>query len=144
MTRAAAGDAPAGGLQQQLMETQQLLQERLDELNSELEIKNRLLARNLLEKERERNKQRQILDSMSSAVLMVELDGRITEANPSACELLGLGTLPAAVNGNLPAALARVLEDVIRENAVVEEDQFRLQQEREDHVFRLRCKLVGD
>ncbi len=128
----------------ELLLTRELLQERLDELNGELERKNRLLARNLLEKERERNMQQQILDNMASAVLMAGLDGRITEANPAACSLLQLPDLPAVAHDSLPRALAEVLEEVIRENRVIEQDQFRLQEAEEERIFRLRCRLVGD
>ena len=140
--------APQGAdprqLAEQLHHTQQLLQQRLDDLNRELERKNQLLARHLLETERVGNKLMQILNSMSSAVLMIELDGRLSEANPQARVLLGLPAGPARATDVLPAELARVVDDVIREARELRLDDFQWEHDEQELRLRVLCRLVPD
>lgn len=131
-------------LAEQLHRTQQLLQQRLDDLNRELERKNQLLARHLLETERVGNKLKQILDSMSSAVLMIELDGTLSEANPRARELLGLDHPPGPVTDHLPPELASVVETVIREAGEVSLDDLHWTAGELELRLRVLCRLVRD
>jgi signal transduction histidine kinase len=140
----APGAPDPRGLAEQLYRTQQLLQQRLDELNRELELKNQLLARHLLETERVGNKLKQILDGMSSAVLMIELDGTLSEANPRARELLGLPAGPVPVAAHLPPELARVVDGVIREAGEHSLDDLHWSAGELELRLRVLCRLVCD
>lgn len=136
--RPAGAGADSRALAEQLYRTQQLLQQRLDELNRELDRKNQLLARHLLETERVGNKLKQILDSMSSAVLMIELDGSLSEANPRARALLGLP------ERSLPAELAAVVDTVIREAGEQCLDDLHWCEGEDELRLRVLCRLVRD
>ncbi|MCA9786318.1 MAG: PAS domain-containing protein, partial [Candidatus Cloacimonetes bacterium] len=90
------------------------------------------------------NKLMQILNSMSSAVLMIELDGRLSEANPQARVLLGLPAGPARATDVLPAELARVVDDVIREARELRLDDFQWEHDEQELRLRVLCRLVPD
>jgi signal transduction histidine kinase len=112
----------------------------------EIELKDRFLAVNLLEMERTKGKFRQVLASMSGAVLMIELDGYLSAANPLACSLLGLkNDFPVQASRVLPPALCRVLDEVVDEGKHIHHDEFSLKDsEGHDGTYRLECRLVTD
>lgn len=121
------------------------LKSRLDEQNRELELKDRLLTSNLLQMERVTGKLRQILASMSSAVLMIELDGYLSEANPRARKLLGIeGELPKLASTVLPEALQVILDEVVGEGRHVAMDEVLLEGAAGTQTIRVDCRLVRD
>lgn len=121
------------------------LERRLEELTRELEIKDRLLTGNLLQMERVAGKLRQILASMSSAVLMVELDGYLSEANPRARMLLNIeGELPILASAVLPEPLQNILDEVVGEGRHVSLDELLLEGRHGVQTLRVDCRLVRD
>jgi signal transduction histidine kinase len=118
----------------------------IEELERELELKDRLLAGNLLDTERVGNKLRQILAAMSSAVLMIELDGYISEANPKARELLDVeGNLPLLASNVLPEKLQDILDEVIGEGSHVQIDSLIVDTRDADSLtLKVDCRLVRD
>ncbi|MFA7330874.1 MAG: ATP-binding protein [Candidatus Delongbacteria bacterium] len=121
------------------------LERRLEELTRELEIKDRLLTGNLLQMERVAGKLRQILASMSSAVLMVELDGYLSEANPRARTLLNIeGELPILASAVLPEPLQNILDEVVGEGRHVSQDELLLEGRHGVQTLRVDCRLVRD
>ncbi len=122
------------------------LKHHVDELSRELELKDRLLAGNLLEMERVANKLRQILASMSSAVVMIELDGFVSEANPRARQLLGInGDLPQLASDCLPEKLQDILDEVVGEGRHVHIDALDLHEHGDSpSTLRVDCRLVRD
>ncbi|UCF86068.1 MAG: PAS domain S-box protein, partial [Desulfobacteraceae bacterium] len=67
----------------------QYLEQRVKELNIELENKNKVLERNLREKEEVRNHLRNILESVATGVVVVDLKGNITTFNRAAENITG-------------------------------------------------------
>ena len=122
-----------------------LLEERLEELTRELEIKDRLLTGNLLHMERLAGKLRQILASMSSAVLMIELDGYLSEANPRARLLLDIhDDLPLLASAVLPEPLQNIVDEVVGEGRHVSLDELLLEGSHGVQTLRVDCRLVRD
>ena len=64
------------------------IEQKVDELNSELARKNRELEQNLLEKERVRNYLSNIFESSAIGILVTDLNGQLTSINPTALRLL--------------------------------------------------------
>lgn len=123
----------------------QALELRLEELGRELEIKDRLLTGNLLQMERLAGKLRQILASMSSAVLMIELDGYLSEANPKARLLLDIqDDLPLLASAVLPEPLQNIVDEVVGEGRHVSLDALNLEGSRGVQCLRVDCRLVRD
>lgn len=121
------------------------LERKLEELGRELEIKDRLLTGNLLQMERLAGKLRQILASMSSAMLMVELDGYLSEANPRARTLLNIeGELPILASVVLPEPLQNILDEVVGEGRHVSRDALVLEGPHGAQTVRVDCRLVRD
>jgi PAS domain S-box-containing protein len=67
----------------------QQLEQRVKELNIELENKNIVLERNLREKEEVRNHLHNILESVATGVVVVDLKGNITAFNRAAEDITG-------------------------------------------------------
>ena len=67
----------------------QHLEQRVKELNVELENKNKMLERNLREKEEVRNHLHNILESVATGVVVVDLKGKITTFNRAAENITG-------------------------------------------------------
>ena len=67
----------------------QHLEQRVRELNIELENKNKMLERNLREKEEVRNHLHNILESVATGVVVVDLKGNITTFNRAAENITG-------------------------------------------------------
>ena len=67
----------------------QHLEQRVRELNIELENKNKMLVRNLREKEEVRNHLHNILESVATGVVVVDLKGNITTFNRAAENITG-------------------------------------------------------
>lgn len=121
------------------------LELRLDEQTRELRLKDRLLAGQILRAERTAGKLRQILASMSSAVLMIELDGYLSEANPKARALLDIDDeLPLLAREALPEQLQDILDEVIGEGRHVSIDELLLPGGGGLHTLRVDCRLVSD
>lgn len=118
---------------------------RMLEMGRELEIKDRLLTGNILQMERLAGKLRQILASMSSAVLMIELDGYLSEANPRARQLLGIGDeLPMLAANVLPEPLQNIVDEVVGEGRHVSLDALVLDGPQGSKTVRVECRLVRD
>ncbi len=112
----------------------------------EVELKDRFLAVNLLEIERTKGKLRQVLASMSGAVLMIELDGYLSAANPLACHLLSIeDSFPILASKVLPDALRDVLDEVIGEGTHIHRDELLLDDPNgNQRTYSLECRLVSD
>lgn len=121
------------------------LERRIAELTQELQLKDRLLAGQILQSERVSGKLRQILASMSSAVLMIELDGYLSEANPKARSLLDIDReLPQLAREALPEPLQDILDEVIGEGRHVSIDELLLPGGGGLQTLRVDCRLVSD
>ncbi|MBW2143211.1 MAG: PAS domain S-box protein [Deltaproteobacteria bacterium] len=68
------------------------LEERVRELDLELEEKNRELKKNLQEKEEVKNYLRNILESLTTGVVVVDLKGMVTTFNRAAEKITGLNS----------------------------------------------------
>lgn len=66
----------------------QILEERIKELNLELDNKNRELEKNLKEKEEVSNYLTNIIESMATGIIAVDFDGKITRINHSIFKIL--------------------------------------------------------
>jgi signal transduction histidine kinase len=118
---------------------------RVEDLGRELQLKDRLLAGQILHAERTAGKLRQILASMSSAVLMIELDGYLSAANPRALSLLEIeGELPLLARRVLPEPLQDILDEVIGEGRHVSIDELLLPGGAGLQTLRVDCRLVRD
>ena len=83
------------------------LELKFEGINRELEVKNRELERAVAERENVTNYLRSILESLTTGVIVTDLDGKITLLNPCAETLLGATLGEAAgtkVRAYLPAA----------------------------------------
>ena len=67
-----------------------LLQARVSELTGELAVVSEQRMAELAEKERLANRLQNLLDLLPGGVIVIDDRGRVREANPAACELLGL------------------------------------------------------
>ncbi|MCZ7584240.1 MAG: ATP-binding protein [Deltaproteobacteria bacterium] len=67
------------------------LRDKIDELNLQLEAKNRELAENLAETERLSNYLTNVLESLGSGVLVLDSDGRVRMANLAAAKIFRRG-----------------------------------------------------
>ena len=67
-----------------------LLQARVSELTGELAVVSAQRMAELAEKERLANRLQHLLDLLPGGVIVIDDRGRVREANPAACELLGL------------------------------------------------------
>jgi signal transduction histidine kinase len=117
-----------------------------DHLLREIKLKDRFLAANLLELERTKGKLRQVLASMSGAVLMIELDGYLSVANARARTLLGIDQdFPILANRVLPEALQDILDEVIGDGSHVHRDELEITSSSGSvGTYRLECRLVRD
>ncbi|MDD2060779.1 ATP-binding protein [Pseudomonas sp. GD03860] len=73
----------------QLSESYNLLEARVTELKGELEVVSAQRMAELAEKERLANRLQNLLDLLPGGVIVIDAQGRVREANPAACELLG-------------------------------------------------------
>lgn len=64
------------------------LEDKIHELNHELSFKNKELENNLLEKERVKNYLSNIFNSSAIGIIVTDLDGVVTSANPIGCQLM--------------------------------------------------------
>lgn len=101
-----AGDVPSAeqasrlGLEQafslfnqmssQLTDSYSLLEARVTELKGELAVVSAQRMQELAEKERLANRLQNLLDLLPGGVIVIDAHGFVREANPAACELLGL------------------------------------------------------
>lgn len=67
-----------------------LLQARVSELTGELAVVSAQRMAELAEKERLANRLQHLLDLLPGGIIVIDDRGRVREANPAACELLGL------------------------------------------------------
>jgi len=73
----------------QLSESYNLLEARVTELKGELAVVSAQRMAELAEKERLANRLQNLLDLLPGGVIVIDAQGRVREANPAACELLG-------------------------------------------------------
>ncbi|WP_232239640.1 sensor histidine kinase [Pseudomonas alkylphenolica] len=73
----------------QLSESYSLLEARVTELKGELAVVSAQRMAELAEKERLANRLQNLLDLLPGGVIVIDANGRVREANPAACELLG-------------------------------------------------------
>ena len=74
----------------QLTDSYSLLEARVTELKGELAVVSAQRMAELAEKERLDNRLQNLLDLLQGGVIVIDDRGRVREANPAACELLGL------------------------------------------------------
>lgn len=120
------------------------LQTKVDELDTELDAKNRELATNLAEKDRLTAYLRKVLESMGEGILVVGADERVEMANAAAADLFG-----KTANEVKGRALADVLKSVfadesiakqlVRRDGRVREGEFRLVEGEGARMLRVRC-----
>ncbi|PRA69512.1 PAS domain-containing sensor histidine kinase [Pseudomonas sp. MYb187] len=73
----------------QLSESYNLLEARVTELKGELAVVSAQRMAELAEKERLANRLQNLLDLLPGGVIVIDAQGRVREANPAACDLLG-------------------------------------------------------
>ncbi|WP_028945497.1 sensor histidine kinase [Pseudomonas vranovensis] len=73
----------------QLSESYSLLEARVTELKGELAVVSAQRMAELAEKERLANRLQNLLDLLPGGVIVIDAQGRVREANPAACDLLG-------------------------------------------------------
>ncbi|MCK1785737.1 PAS domain-containing protein, partial [Pseudomonas sp. TNT11] len=74
----------------QLTDSYSLLEARVSELKGELAVVSAQRMEELAEKERLANRLQNLLDLLPGGVIVIDDQGRVREANPAACDLLGL------------------------------------------------------
>ena len=74
----------------QLTDSYSLLEARVTELKGELAVVSAQRMQELAEKERLANRLQNLLDLLPGGVIVIDAHGFVREANPAACELLGL------------------------------------------------------
>jgi two-component system sensor histidine kinase FlrB len=74
----------------QLTDSYSMLEARVTELKGELEVVSAQRMQELAEKERLANRLQNLLDLLPGGVIVIDAQGIVREANPAACELLGL------------------------------------------------------
>jgi two-component system sensor histidine kinase FlrB len=74
----------------QLTDSYSMLEARVTELKGELAIVSAQRMQELAEKERLANRLQNLLDLLPGGVIVIDAQGIVREANPAACELLGL------------------------------------------------------
>lgn len=74
----------------QLTDSYSLLEARVTELKGELAVVSAQRMAELAEKERLANRLQHLLDLLPGGVIVIDDRGRVREANPAACELLGM------------------------------------------------------
>ena len=74
----------------QLTDSYSLLEARVTELKGELAVVSAQRMQELAEKERLANRLQNLLDLLPGGVIVIDAHGLVREANPAACELLGL------------------------------------------------------
>ncbi|MGN8274076.1 sensor histidine kinase [Pseudomonas sp. SMN5] len=74
----------------QLSDSYSLLEARVTELKGELAVVSAQRMQELAEKERLANRLQNLLDLLPGGVIVIDAHGRVREANPAACQLLGL------------------------------------------------------
>ncbi len=74
----------------QLTDSYSLLEARVTELKGELAVVSAQRMQELAEKERLANRLQNLLDLLPGGVIVIDGQGMVGEANPAACELLGL------------------------------------------------------
>jgi len=74
----------------QLTDSYSLLEARVSELKGELAVVSAQRMEELAEKERLANRLQNLLSLLPGGVIVIDDQGRVREANPAACELLGL------------------------------------------------------
>jgi len=74
----------------QLTDSYSMLEARVTELKGELEVVSAQRMQELAEKERLANRLQNLLDLLPGGVIVIDAQGIVREANPAACDLLGL------------------------------------------------------
>lgn len=74
----------------QLTDSYSMLEARVSELKGELAVVSAQRMQELAEKERLANRLQNLLDLLPGGVIVIDAQGIVREANPAACELLGL------------------------------------------------------
>jgi two-component system sensor histidine kinase FlrB len=74
----------------QLTDSYSMLEARVTELKGELAVVSAQRMQELAEKERLANRLQNLLDLLPGGVIVIDAQGVVREANPTACELLGL------------------------------------------------------
>ncbi len=74
----------------QLTDSYSMLEARVAELKGELAVVSAQRMEELAEKERLANRLQNLLDLLPGGVIVIDAQGMVREANPTACELLGL------------------------------------------------------
>ena len=76
-------------LKEQLADTYQHIEQRLESLNGELEVARSERQNELVEKERLADRLQSLLNALPAAVLVLDGQGRVQEKNPAAVSMLG-------------------------------------------------------
>ncbi|MBI5183445.1 MAG: PAS domain S-box protein [Nitrospinae bacterium] len=92
-----------------LKDSYERLEKKIKELNIELQRKNEELIKNLQEKEEVKNYLNNILESLTTGVMVVTSDGRVTKANRAAGEILGTSLIGKELKDILPPDLLTIL-----------------------------------
>lgn len=74
----------------QLTDSYSLLEARVSELKGELAVVSAQRMEELAEKERLANRLQNLLSLLPGGVIVIDEEGRVREANPAACDMLGL------------------------------------------------------
>lgn len=74
----------------QLNDSYSLLEARVSELKGELAVVSAQRMQELAEKERLANRLQNLLSLLPGGVIVIDEEGRVREANPAACDMLGL------------------------------------------------------
>ncbi len=130
---------------QHLQESYDKLQDRLKALNLELEEKNLELENNLQEKERVKNYLNNILESLTTGVIVVDEKTRITTFNKTAGTILGM-TAEQCLNQPLKdAGIQHLMESVQSSGGQtrIEDHEITTRDQRQIHI-RLSTSPVQD
>jgi PAS domain-containing protein len=92
----------------QLTDSYSMLEARVTELKGELAVVSAQRMQELAEKERLANRLQNLLDLLPGGVIVIDDQGLVREANPAACELLGLPLRASCGARSSPVALRPV------------------------------------
>ena len=91
----------------QLTDSYSMLEARVTELKGELAVVSAQRMQELAEKERLANRLQNLLDLLPGGVIVIDAQGIVREANPAACDLLGLTVVKAVARAHQGELLLR-------------------------------------